>query len=135
MSKGTKKGLKNPFWPKNCPHVLIQVSGVPVQVGLYPFLHNLYRYRLDLYWYSCSNFSIFFVFFIYIFLQIENSSADVKSIVIDCLPSWVSLHAHLSFCSYSAQTDCIHEVDNCISFFRHFQSFHGAHFISGDQGS
>ena len=126
MPKGAKNGIKNPFFPKTRPHVLVQVSGVPVHVGLCPFLHNMYRYRLDLYRYTCSNLA----------LPIwHNGSADVKSILVDCLPSRVSLHAHLSFCSYSTQTDCIHGVDPCISFFGHFQSFHGAHCISSDQGS
>ena len=118
---GQKKGLKT----LNCPKYA-----------------RLYRYRLDLYRYTCSNFHFFFFFLFYflydsifIFFQIRNRSADVKSILVDCLPSRVSLHAHLSPCSYSAQTDCVHGVDNCTSFFRHFHTYHGAHCISGDQGS
>ena len=133
-----QKRVKNPKLPKNRPAVPVQVSVVPVQVSLCHFLHNLYRYKLDLYRYTCSNFSPFFIYISVLssyFMQIGNSSADVKFILVDCLPSRVSLHAHLSFCSYSAQTDCVHGVDNCISFFRHFQTFHGAHCISGDQGA
>ena len=44
------------------------------------------------------------------FLQIGNSSADVKSILVDCLPSRVSLHAHLSPYSYSAQLTVFMEL-------------------------
>ena len=125
---GCKKGVKNPKLPKIRP-------AIPVQVSLYRFLHWLYRYRLELYRYTCSNFSFFFSFLffyyyflygsIFIFLQIGNNSVDVKSILVDYLPSQVSLHAHLSPYSYSAQTDCVHGVDNCTSFFRHFHTYHG----------
>ena len=67
MPKGAKNGVKNPFFPKNLPHVSVQVSGVPVHVGLCPFLHNLYRYRLDLYRYTCSNLAFFLFFYFFIF--------------------------------------------------------------------
>ena len=86
---GAKKGVKNPKLLKICPAVSVQVSAVPVQVALCRFLH--YRYRLQLY------ILFFYILYmsIFIFLQIGNSSADVKSILVDCLPSQVSLHAYL----------------------------------------
>ena len=118
---GAKKGVKNPKLPKIRSAVPVQVRPVPVHLFQFSFF-------------------FFFLFYflydsIFIFLQIRNRSADVKSILVDYLPSRVSLHAHLSPCSYSAQTDCVHGVDNCTSFFRHFHTYHGAHCISGDQGS
>ena len=129
--RGCKKWVKTLNCPKNA--------------RLYRYRLVLYRYRLPsaTFCTSCTGTPVpifhFFIFFIYgsifIFLQIGNSSANVKSILVDCLPSWVSLHAHLSPCSYSAQTDCVHGVDNCTSFFRHFHTYHGAHCISGYQGS
>ena len=128
-----QKRVKNPKLPKNRPAVPVQVSAVPVQVSLCHFLHKLYLT------FTGTPVPIFHLFFIcgsiFIFLQIGNSSADVKSILVDCLPSRVSLHAHLSLYSYSAQTDCVHGIDNCTSFFRHFHTHHGAHRISCDQGS
>ena len=130
MSKGAKKGIKNPFCPK--------------PARMYRYMLVVYRYILATapFCVTCIGtlvpiWHFFFLspFFSYIFFQIGSSSADVKSILVDCLPSRVSLHAHLSFCSYSTQTDCIHGVGHCISFFGHFQSFHGVHYISSDQGS
>ena len=137
MTKGAKMGLKTLFSQKK-------------NARLYRYRLVLYRYRLPsaTFCTSCTGtgltctgtpvpiFHFFYIYgSIYISLQIGNSSADVKSILVDCLPSRVSLHAHLSPCSYSAQTDCVHGVDNCTSFFRHFHTYHGAHCISGDQGS
>ena len=112
-----KRG-KNPKRPKN--------------TWLYRYRLVLYRYRLPsaTFCTSCTvqvrpvpvhlfQFFIFFSFFLYgsifIFLQIGNSSADVKSILVDCLPSRISLHAHLSPCLYSAQTDCVQQLTTVLS--------------------
>ena len=105
MPKGAKIGVKNPFCPK--------------PARLYRYRLVVYRYRLAFApfcitctstGYTCTgtpipicHFFSFSFFFIYIFFQIGNSSADVKSILVDCLPSRVSQHAHLSFCLYSVQ--------------------------------
>ena len=146
MPKGVKNVVKNPFCLKparlyryrlvvyryrlaSAPFCITCTgTGLPVQVR--PVSVHLFQFFI---------FLILFIYFlcgsIFIFLQIGNSSADVKSILVKCLPPRVSLHALLSFCSYSAQTDCVHEGDNCTSFFSHFQTFHGAHCFYGDQNS
>ena len=145
--KWFSNNIKKRVWPIECGRTLkksgstvpVHVSGVPVHFGHCPFLRNMYRYMLKVYRYTCSNLAFFFIFsfffIIYIFLKIGNSGAGVKSVLVDCLPSRVLLHAHLFFCSYSTQTDCIHGIGHCISFFGHFQSFHGVHYFSSDQGS
>ena len=116
-----------------CTNTCLGCTGTPV-----PIWHFFYFF----YFFHFFSFSFCFVFFclyiyiyIYIYLQIGSSSADVKSVLVDCLPSRVSLHAHLSFCSYSTQTDCIHGVGHYSSFFGHFHSFHRVHYFSNDQGS
>ena len=67
---GCKKGVKNPKVPKIRPAVPVQVSAVPVQVALCRFLHWLYWYRLELYRYTCSNFSFFFYYFFHMVLSL-----------------------------------------------------------------
>ena len=88
MPKGAKNWIKNPFCPKPahmyryrlvvyrymlatapfCITCIGTVRPVPVHLGHCLFLHNMYRYMLDLYRYTCSNSANFFFLFFYIYI-------------------------------------------------------------------
>ena len=102
MERGAKKGLKPLICPKNA---------------------RRYRYRLVRYRYRfpsasfCTSGTGTGQSGTGTTVPIGNSGVDVKYIIFECLQSRISLHAHFSPCSYSAQTDYVHGVDNCTSFF------------------
>ena len=100
-----KNGVKNPFCPKTARLYRYRLVVYQYRLASAPFCITCTGTHIPICHFFSFFFLIFFFFFlfIYIFLQIGNSSVDVKSILVDCFPSRVSLHAHLSFCLYSAQ--------------------------------
>ena len=91
--------------------VPVPVSAVLVPIAYCPFLHKWYRYRLERYQYRCPNFIYIYIYisFLY-FYKLGTVVPMYKYILFECFPSRISLHTHLSPCSYSAQLTVFTEL-------------------------